>query len=361
MDIADRRKQQIREDCQFEKAKIRKESINLIEDRKIQKILLFQSTVDDKLYEISQKLTVLNKDKENLESDLLETNAEISKAQEAIDAIRRKKRHLFETKKHFKDSQGRLFKVMNASFEEKVDNYKKVEQKYKEVKQQTENLRREYDDLYNRKQNYKYYVFSPSANDVLAKLEGAFSNIQSNDRIGPLPSAVKISVLPSISCDMNSFMWDEEPFSVRIKSKYYIFTCGGILVFDKCGIYEGILLPTSIKCDTTQYPTLYIQIAKDEFSVRVYYFGAAERLKRAIANYQMLRIAFNPCFSIIELLEECSEPGTPIEKMRSAVIINGKHAKCFFVKKPSEEYRKKDESLNNFKIIQRYHSKEEIF
>ena len=361
MNIVDRQEQQVREDCQCEKAEIRKEGMNLTEDRKIQKILSFQSTVDDKLYEISQKLTVLSKDKESLESDLSETNAEISKAQEAIDGARRKKKHLFETKKHFKDSQDKLLKVMSVSYKKKIDNYKSLEQKYKAVKQQTENLQRQYDDLYYRKQNYKYYIFSPSLNNGLAKMEGAFLNIQSNDRIGPLPSTVKISVLPSISYDMNSFMWDEEPFSVRIKNRCYIFTCGGILVFDKYGIYEGILPPTSIKCDTTQYPTLYIQIARDEFSVRVYYFGAAERLKRAIVNYQMLRMAFNPCFSIIELLEVCSEASTYIEKMRSAVIINGKHTKCFFVKSPSDTTRKKDESLDNFKIIQRYHSKEEMF
>lgn len=74
MNIVDRQEQQVREDCQCEKAEIRKEGMNLTEDRKIQKILSFQSTVDDKLYEISQKLTVLSKDKESLESDLSETN-----------------------------------------------------------------------------------------------------------------------------------------------------------------------------------------------------------------------------------------------------------------------------------------------
>lgn len=73
MNIVDRQEQQAREDCQCEKAEIRKEGMNLTEDRKIQKILSFQSTVDDKLYEISQKLTVLSKDKESLESDLSET------------------------------------------------------------------------------------------------------------------------------------------------------------------------------------------------------------------------------------------------------------------------------------------------
>lgn len=84
---ANRQEQEAREKCQYEKDEIRKENIDLVEDKKIQNILAFQSTVDDKLLEISQKLETLGRDKQNLESDLMAINAEILKIQESIASI----------------------------------------------------------------------------------------------------------------------------------------------------------------------------------------------------------------------------------------------------------------------------------
>lgn len=352
---ANRQEQEAREKCQYEKDEIRKENIDLVEDKKIQNILAFQSTVDDKLLEISQKLETLGRDKQNLESDLMAINAEILKIQESIDNAKKKKKPLFEAKKHFEDNQNKVLEVKYTLYGDEMSNYKRIEQKYKNAKKQVESLQSQYDDLCYRKQNDKYYIFSQK-HGVLEKLEKAFLNTQSGAKGGSLPKTVEFLSLPSTNYDMKSFAWKERPFSIRIENRCYLFTNRGILVFDKTGIYECVLPPISLKCDITQdkyriNSTLKIKIAMDEFFVTVNNLSVAEKLKAAIIDYQMLRIAFDPCFSIIELLGACSKANTYIEKMRNAEIVKGRHTERFSVKDLADEnWDDDDESLKDFNI-----------
>ena len=236
-----------------------------------------------------------------------------------------------------------------------MSNYKRIEQKYKNAKKQVESLQSQYDDLCYRKQNDKYYIFSQK-HGVLEKLEKAFLNTQSGAKVGSLPKTVEFLSLPSTNYDMKSFAWKERPFSIRIENRCYLFTNRGILVFDKTGIYECVLPPISLKCDITQdkyriNSTLKIKIAMDEFFVTVNNLSAAEKLKAAIIDYQMLRIAFDPCFSIIELLGACSKANTYIEKMRNAEIVKGRHTERFSVKDLADEnWDDDDELLKDFNI-----------
>lgn len=360
----------IRNRCKPDKEQVRNEPQVELEDNKINDILSMQSTIDREIFcteeEIAQQKLALK----SIGAELDFAKSEVDLAQEAIDNFEYEKKPLFMSQKRFLEKQNSIIGGLNSNLDAATNKYKELERKHSKGQETISTLEEKRNFQLEKKAKEIYHIYVEER-ACAAKLGEAFSNLKTASKVTEYPYSVLYDRLPDNKYDMKLFSWEQKPFALAVKERSYIFSDKGILVFDKYGIYEGVLPVDSISCEmktkkvpipmegsippdatvgaeekvyyslqhrkqdgspdlryknnrtigvpyTDEYwyqAVLQIQIAMEHLEITVSNLNVAKALDKAIADYRIPHAPLVPCYPIMNLLSLCiSTNNGPAEK-----------------------------------------------